>query len=339
MNMASPIEAPTTDAIERAARILIAGGLVALPTETVYGLGADAAQRDAVAGIYALKGRPADHPLIVHVVNAAQALKWARFDERALRLAQHFWPGPLTLILPRLPQAPAWACGGEASIGLRCPSHPVARALLERFTQLGGSGVAAPSANRFGKVSPTQAGHVLDDLGVHSPLILDGGPCEVGVESTIVDLTRETPRLLRPGRIRREAIERVLGAPLADRDAHAPRASGTLAAHYSPRAPVELIDAAALAARLADCAQAGLRVGLWSSDSLAAGPGISLVQWIAAPAQADAWEADLYDALRRFDAANVDRIIVVRPPASPDWEAVRDRLTRAAAATKPSGQI
>ena len=339
MNMASPIEAPTPDAIERAARILIAGGLVALPTETVYGLGADAAQRDAVAGIYALKGRPADHPLIVHVVNAAQALKWARFDERALRLAQHFWPGPLTLILPRLPQAPAWACGGEASIGLRCPSHPVARALLERFTQLGGSGVAAPSANRFGKVSPTQAGHVLDDLGVHSPLILDGGPCEVGVESTIVDLTRETARLLRPGRIRREAIERVLGAPLADRDAQAPRASGTLAAHYSPRAPVELIDAAALAARLADCAQAGLRVGLWSSDSLAAGPGISLVQWIAAPAQADAWEADLYDALRRFDAANVDRIIVVRPPASPDWEAVRDRLTRAAAATKPSGQI
>jgi L-threonylcarbamoyladenylate synthase len=210
----------------------------------------------------------------------------------------------------------------------------VARALLERFTQLGGSGVAAPSANRFGKVSPTQAGHVLDDLGVHSPLILDGGPCEVGVESTIVDLTRETARLLRPGRIRREAIEQVLGAPLADRDAQAPRASGTLAAHYSPRAPLELIDAAALAARLADCAKAGLRIGLWSSESPATGPGASLVQWIAAPAQAAVWEADLYDALRRFDAANVDRIIVVRPPASPDWEAVRDRLTRAAAASQ-----
>jgi L-threonylcarbamoyladenylate synthase len=156
----------------------------------------------------------------------------------------------------------------------------------------------------------------------------------VGVESTIVDLTRETARLLRPGRIRREAIEQVLGAPLADRDAQAPRASGTLAAHYSPRAPVELIDAAALVARLADCAQAELRIGLWSSESPAAGQGASLVQWIAAPAQADAWEADLYDALRRFDAANVDRIIVVRPPASPDWEAVRDRLTRDAAASQ-----
>jgi len=267
------------------------------------------------------------------VVDAAQALKWAIFDARALTLAQRFWPGPLTLILPRLPQAPAWACGGEASIGLRCPSHPVARALLERFTQLGGSGVAAPSANRFGKVSPTQARHVLDDLGEQSPLILDGGPCEVGVESTIVDLTRETARLLRPGRIRREAIEAVLGAPLADRDAQAPRASGTLAAHYSPRAPLELIDAAALAARLVDCEQAELRIGLWSSESPVTAPGVSLIQWIAAPAQADVWEADLYDALRRFDAANVDRIIVVRPPASPDWDAVRDRLMRAAAAS------
>jgi L-threonylcarbamoyladenylate synthase len=156
----------------------------------------------------------------------------------------------------------------------------------------------------------------------------------VGVESTIVDLTRETARLLRPGRIRRDAIEAVLGAPLADRDPQAPRASGTLAAHYSPRAPLELIDAAALAARLADCEQAGLRIGLWSSESPRTAPGASLIQWIAAPAQADAWEADLYDALRRFDAANVDRIIVVRPPASPDWEAVQDRLMRAAAASQ-----
>lgn len=321
---------------------------MALPTETVYGLGADAAQREAVAAIYALKGRPADHPLIVHVVDRDQAQCWGVLDARAQRLMDAFWPGPLTLIVPRAPDAPAWACGGESSIGLRCPSHPVAQALLQRFTQLGGSGVAAPSANRFGKVSPTTAQHVIDDLGDDAPLVLDGGPCEVGVESTIVDLTREHAALLRPGRIRQTEIEAVLGQGLAGRDAHSPRASGTLAAHYSPRAAVELVSEASLHARLQTCAQAGQSVGVWSARAPDKPEGVSTEQvplasanphetprqhWVQAPASPDDWEAALYAGLRELDTSGVTRILVMEPPDAPGWEAVRDRLSRAAAAS------
>ncbi len=335
------IETPTAQAIDRAARHLRAGGLVALPTETVYGLGADASQREAVAAIYALKGRPPDHPLIVHVVDAVQAQRWGVLDARAQRLMAAFWPGPLTLIVPRAPEAPPWACGGQDSIGLRCPSHPVAHALLDRFTQLGGSGVAAPSANRFGKVSPTTAQHVIDDLGDEAPLVLDGGACEVGVESTIVDLTRPRAALLRPGRVRRDEIEAALGEPLAEPDAHAPRASGTLAAHYSPRAAVELVDQAALAQRLSDCVMAGQTVGVWSAREPAPSahhdasePSASpRVVWVKAPATADDWEAALYAGLRTLDARGVARMLVVAPPDAPAWDAVRDRLARAAAAT------
>jgi L-threonylcarbamoyladenylate synthase len=283
-----------------------------------------------VAAIYALKGRPPDHPLIVHVVDAAQAQHWGVLDARAQRLIAAFWPGPLTLIVPRALEAPPWACGGQDSIGLRCPSHPVAQALLERFTQLGGSGVAAPSANRFGKVSPTTAQHVLDDLGDDAPMVLDGGPCDVGVESTIVDLTRERAALLRPGRVRRAEIEAALGAPLAEPDAHAPRASGTLAAHYSPRAAVELVAQAALRTRLKACAQAGQSVGVWSARS----PELPMQRWVQAPAQADDWEAALYAGLRELDRSGVTRILVVAPPDAPGWEAVRDRLSRAAAASQ-----
>ena len=314
---------------------------MALPTETVYGLGADASQREAVAAIYALKGRPADHPLIVHVVDAAQARRWGVLDARARRLMAAFWPGPLTLIVPRAAEAAPWACGGQDSIGLRCPSHPVAQALLHRFTQLGGSGVAAPSANRFGKVSPTTAQHVLDDLGDEAPLVLDGGACEVGVESTIVDLTRERAALLRPGRVRRDEIEAVLGQMLADPDEHAPRASGTLAAHYSPRAAVELVDQSALAQRLSDCVRAGQTVGVWSAHEPAQSAYYDAsepstwprVIWVEAPATADDWEAALYAGLRILDARGVMRMLVVAPPDAPAWDAVRDRLARAAAAT------
>ena len=323
MTARPPIEPATPEVIDRAARRLAAGGLVALPTETVYGLGADAAQRDAVAAIYALKGRPADHPLIVHVVDLGQARRWARFDERATRLAERFWPGPLTLVLPRADDAPAWACGGQASIGLRCPSHPVARALLERFAAYGGSGIAAPSANRFGKVSPTSAAHVADDLGDDAPLILDGGSCEVGVESTIVDLTRAQPVLLRPGRIDRSALEAALGEPLAERDAQSPRASGTLAAHYQPDTPVESVAPAALAARIARLVPG--RVAVWSRVRPE-----GAVHWEAAPTDAQGWEALLYDTLRRLDRLGLERILVETPPAGPGWEAVHDRLARAA---------
>ncbi len=305
-----------------------------MPTETVYGLAADAGQRDAVAAIYTLKGRPAGHPLIVHVPDLAQARKWARFDARAERLVERFWPGPLTLILPRLPQAPAWACGEESTIGLRCPSHPVALALLERFVELGGSGLAAPSANRFGKVSPTTAEHVVDDLGAQAPLILDGGPCEVGVESTIVDLSRARPALLRPGRIRQADLEAVLGEPLVGRDAESPRASGTLAAHYSPHAPLEVIPEPALEARLQACDAANLSVGVWSPEPPTLETrGTGVRHWIGTSSVGAEWEGDLYAAMREFDRLGVDRILVAAPPTGPEWDAVHDRLGRAAAAS------
>lgn len=310
--------------IDCAARRLVAGELVAFPTETVYGLGANAADGDAVARIYALKGRPADHPLIVHVPDLDQARRWARIDGRAERLARRFWPGPLTLVLPRSAGAPAHACGGQSSIGLRCPSHPVAQALLRRFVALGGSGVAAPSANRFGKVSPTRAEHVVADLGIQAPTILDGGPAQVGVESTIVDLTRDRPVLLRPGRIGRDAIAAELGEAVLDRDATAPRASGTLAAHYQPATPVELVDAADLDARVA--ALAGERLAVWSVTV----PAAPVAHWEPSARDAIAAEAALYDTLRRLDALAADRLLVQAPPAGPDWDAVRDRLSRAA---------
>lgn len=323
----------TVESIDRAAHALRAGELVVMPTETVYGLAADAAQREAVDAIYTLKGRPAGHPLIVHVPDLAQARRWARFDARAERLAEQFWPGPLTLILPRQPDAPAWACGEESTIGLRCPSHPVALALLERFVELGGSGVAAPSANRFGKVSPTAAEHVLDDLGAQAPLVLEGGPCEVGVESTIVDLSRERAALLRPGRIRQADIEAVLGEPLAARDAHSPRASGTLAAHYSPQAPLEVVPEAQLETRLQVCEAADLSVGVWSPEPPTLETrGTGMRHWLGTSSVGAEWEGDLYAALREFDRLRVDRILVAAPPTGPEWDAVHDRLARAAAA-------
>lgn len=316
---------PANDAsIDRAARTLLAGGLVALPTETVYGLGADASSREAVERIYATKGRPPGHPLIVHVPDVATGRRWGVFDARAERLAAAFWPGPLTLVMPRADGAPGWACGGQASIGLRCPSHPVAHALLARFVELGGAGVAAPSANRFGRVSPTRAQHVVDDLGADAPLVLDGGPAEVGVESTIVDLTRGRPVLLRPGRIARDALERVLGEPVADRDDEAPRASGTLAAHYQPRTPVEVLPPAALDARAAELGAS--RVAVWSTTRPAAGVG----HWVPASPHVEGREAALYDTLRRLDGLGLDAILVEAPPGSADWDALRDRLARAA---------
>lgn len=312
--------------IDRAARALLAGECVAFPTETVYGLGADAAQRDAVAALYAIKGRPADHPLIVHVPDVDQGRHWAQFDPRAERLASAFWPGPLTLVLPRAPEAPGWACAGQPSIGLRSPSHPVARALLERFVALGGSGVAAPSANRFGRVSPTRATHVRDDLGEATVMILDGGSADVGVESTIVDLTREQAVLLRPGRIGRAALEAVLGEPVRDRDAAAPRASGTLPGHYQPLTPLDLADTQAVHSGTGTAGGPGLRVAVWSR-SRPAGP---VFHWEPAPAEPSVFEAQLYETLRRLDRLGADRIVVEAPPDAPAWDAVRDRLGRAA---------
>ena len=313
------------EAIERGADELAAGRLLAFPTETVYGLGADAANPDAVAGIYRLKGRPPDHPLIVHVTGIETARQWAEFNEAALRLAQAFWPGPLTLILRRNPWACDAACGGQTTIGLRAPAHPVAIALLKAFERRSGSGVAAPSANRFGRVSPTRAQHVIDDLGTEAPLVIDGGDCAVGLESTIVDLSRDRPALLRPGGLAVPTIEAVLGCALAAPDALAPRVSGSLAAHYAPRTPLELLPASVLESRLRELSSAGLSVAVWSR----ARPDGPHALWRKADDHPDAMGQALYAGLRELDRAGVSRILVERPPSDEAWRAIADRLARA----------
>ncbi|MBL0141939.1 MAG: threonylcarbamoyl-AMP synthase [Betaproteobacteria bacterium] len=302
---------------------LAAGELAGIPTETVYGLGADAANPQAVAKIFALKGRPADHPLIVHLAPEARLEEWAvDIPEQARRLAAAFWPGPLTMILKKSPRVPAIVTGGQDTVGIRCPSHPVAQALLREFARVGSGVVAAPSANRFGHVSPTTAQHVRDEFGPDL-LVVDGGACEVGLESTIVDLSRGHPVLLRPGAITREQLARVLGVAPGNRDADAPRASGTLAAHYAPATPVTLVDPVALEAQVAGpghCAVLAMRPALPRAKA-----------WIAAPSDAARYGHDLYANLRSLDAAGADRILVEAPPRQPAWEAVNDRLARAAA--------
>ena len=319
-------------AIGEAAQRLARGEVVAFPTETVYGLGADAACEPAVRAVYRIKGRPADHPLIVHVADSAQAQWWGELGEEGLRLIDAFWPGPLTLIVRRREGAPGFACGGEPTVGLRCPSHPVALALLRAFARLGGHGIAAPSANRFGRVSPTRAEHVAADLAGHGQgalaLVLDGGPCEVGLESTIVDLSRGEPVLMRPGGLSAQRIEALLGRALRPRDANAPRASGTLAAHYAPHTPVELVDARLLGQRVEALARDGRRIAAWCRER----PGArGLAHWEPADRDAAGFARDLYDGLRRLDAMGLDRILVEAVPAAAEWDAVRDRLARAAA--------
>jgi len=315
-----------------AAKALRAGEVVAFPTETVYGLGADASNADAVAAIYRIKGRPSDHPLIVHVSSIVRAQAWAQLNDQAQRLAQAFWPGPLTLILPRLRSAPAYACGGQDSIGLRCPSHPVAQSLLEAFEALGGHGVAAPSANRFGRVSPTCADHVRADLGQDVQWVLEGEPAQIGIESTIIDLSRTQPALLRPGRLQRGAIEAVLGSSLAEPDAEAPRVSGSLPSHYAPVTPVELIAPESLLFRLGVIADTGESYVVWARRErpmlLAAR---SNLLWHRAPDLSDDYEQVLYARLREFDRLGSQRIVIERPPSEPAWLAVIDRLQRAAA--------
>lgn len=327
-------------AIAAAARRLAAGDLVAFPTETVYGLGADATNEDAVRRIFAAKGRPADHPLIVHLGSAAQLMQWARvLPDGARALADAFWPGPLTLILPRAARVSDLVTGGQDSVGLRVPSHPVAQSLLRAF----GGGVAAPSANRFGRISPTTAAHVAADLGDEVGTILDGGDCPLGIESTIVAFTGDEPVLLRPGAISLEAIARVLGyAPRVAHDAGphaanvgargkdsiaAPRASGTLASHYAPRTPSQLVPPLALVAELELFVARDERVAVLAR-TVRKKPGLADV-WIAAPLDAVAYAHDLYANLRALDAANADVIIIEAPPEGDAWHAVRDRLARA----------
>lgn len=328
---ALPLDATAAQRIAQAADVLRAGGLVAFPTETVYGLGADAGQPEAVRRIFDAKGRPADHPVIVHVGDARQLDDWARDVPSAARaLAQAFWPGPLTLVLARGARAHDIVTGGQDSVGLRCPSHPWAQALLAAF----GGAIAAPSANSFGRISPTTAAHVRGDLGEKPggrvDLILDGGPCPVGIESTIVDLSRGAPRLLRPGSITRAQLEAVLGIAVPDAGVDAPRASGRLESHYAPRTPLECVEAAQLPARLN--ALRGQRLAVLAPAAALLDPGPQVVLRLVAPDSAEAYAQQLYALLHRLDAAGAERILVAWPPAGLAWEAVHDRLRRARSA-------
>jgi L-threonylcarbamoyladenylate synthase len=313
------------NAITRAARLLRDGGIVAFPTETVYGLGVDARNADAVRRMYAIKGRPEHHPVIVHVEGLEAAQAWSsRMPDGAIALARAFWPGPLTLIVPRAPGVLDAVTGGQSSIGLRAPAHPVARALLAEF----GDGIAAPSANRFGHVSPTTARHVADDLGDAVDLILDGGPCDVGIESTIVAFTADTPMLLRPGGVPVEAIAAVLGRAPVSRDAAAPRASGTLPSHYAPRTPASLVAPDALIAELEQLEARDERVAVLAIA--ARRPDTFDGVWIGAPSDPVMYARLLYANLRTLDAADADAILIEQVPQASAWRAVGDRLARAA---------
>jgi L-threonylcarbamoyladenylate synthase len=328
-------------AIAEAAQRIRAGALVGFPTETVYGLGADASNDAAVALIFAAKGRPSDHPLIVHVASAVQVADYAgEVPAFAARLMQAFWPGPLTLILPRRAGVAAAAAGGQNSIGLRCPAHPVALALLQAC----GTGLAGPSANRFGRVSPTTAQHVQEELG-EGLLVLDGGPCQVGIESTIVDCTRGQPVLLRPGVLTRAQLEAACGQPVLDKDTpvntQAPRASGTLESHYAPNARVRLMDAMALQAALnaldannatGDAPASPGQVAIYARSPLHLS---ALTLHRQMPVDAAAAAQQLFAVLRELDALGVSEIWVQTPPEAPEWDGVRDRLKRAAADGSP----
>ncbi|ATE60566.1 MULTISPECIES: L-threonylcarbamoyladenylate synthase [Thauera] len=338
------IEPATLVAIQRATGLLRAGELVGMPTETVYGLAADALNPEAVRRIFAAKGRPADHPVIVHLPGADHLPRWAASIPRdALALANAFWPGPLTLILKRAPGVPDEVTGGQDTVGVRVPAHSVALALLQVF----GSGIAAPSANRFGRISPTTAAHVQEELGGQVAMILDGGACPLGIESTIVDFSRDVPEILRPGAVTADDIARIIGrrprvrgeaaqgvpshevtASTADASG-TPRVSGALAAHYAPRTPLRLIDPALLAAEAAGLAAAGSRVAVLAIA--VDDPGDARLTWLGASAQPSEYAHDLYASLRALDALGADFILVETPPPAPAWTAVADRLGRAAA--------
>ena len=302
-----------------AAANLLAGGLVAFPTETVYGLGADASNAQAVARIYAAKGRPADHPLIVHVASMDGLGDWAAdVPAYAISLARDFWPGPMTLVVKRSDLAADFVTGGQDTVGVRVPNHPVALGLLEAFARVGGKGVAAPSANRFGNVSPTTAEAVSDELRDYladGDLILDGGPCDVGVESTIIDCTGDAPKILRPGAVTEEMIEHSTGLDVLDADGITIRVSGSLKSHYSPIAKV-VLDQSPIAGQ-----------GFIAMADVVAGEGVVR---LAAPSTHEEFARVLYSALRAADEQGLATVVVAQPAGNGIAIAIRDRLKRAA---------
>ena len=315
--------------IDKAVAILRAGGLVAFPTETVYGLGADAANPEAVRKLYAAKGRPDYHPVIVHLAGIAQLPEWVReVTPAAQKLAQKFWPGPLTLILKRKPGVGDAVTGGQETIGVRIPAHPLAHALLEKF----GGGIAAPSANRFGHVSATTAQHVKQEFGDSVDFVLDGGQSEVGIESTIVDVTGARPVLLRPGHISAHAIEQAVGEPLAAPHVQSPRAPGMLATHYAPYTPMLIITSDLIHEQAENTAKQGKRVAVLALSPLRRRQ--TGLEWVTAPRAAVAYAHQLYANLRVLDALGCAVILVEQPPRAADWAAVNDRLDRAAAGSR-----
>jgi L-threonylcarbamoyladenylate synthase len=305
--------------VRRAAEVLRRGGLVAFPTETVYGLGADASSASAIQRLYRVKGRPADHPVIVHFASAGEAFRWAReVPDAAKALAKRFWPGPLTLILKRSALARDFVTGGQDNVGLRIPSHPVAQELLSLF----GNGVAAPSANRFGHVSPTSAAHVREDLGADVDLVLEGGPIEVGIESTIVDFSGGSPVLLRPGHLSKAQLEESLGEKIGDPASGKTRHSGGLERHYAPRTPARLVPTHELDREIA---RRGDKVAVLAFSR----PDERVDYWLRVPREPQAYAQRLYAALRELDGAGCEAILVESPPDAPEWAAVLDRLRRA----------
>ncbi|MDO5530600.1 L-threonylcarbamoyladenylate synthase [Sutterella sp.] len=325
-------------AIERAVAVLEAGGLVAMPTETVYGLAANADDEEAVTNTYRAKGRPMNHPLIVHVAGADDIAWWAELTPEAELLARRFWPGPLTLVLRKKDRCGLWVTGGQDTVALRCPSHPWAHELLAAFGGSKHRGLTAPSANSFGRISPSTAQHVRDDLGEKPEgkldLILDGGPCEFGIESTMVNLSSGRPEILRHGIVTRAMLEEVLGCPVPDAGADAPRASGRLKSHYAPKTKAELVKDADIPARALSLSGEGLSVAVFAPEAVREAleaAGVNPHCFIKAPADALSYGAFLYEALHELDASGAGRILIAEPPSDPEWAAVDDRLGRATA--------
>ena len=315
------IRAQPLNQIDQAVKILRDGGLIGLPTETVYGLAADASNPEAVRAIFRLKGRPQNHPVIVHLASFSQLAQWAvTTDPRVKLLADAFWPGPLTLVLPKLPHVDEQITGGQPTIAVRIPGHPVAQKILSQF----GGGLAAPSANRFGRISPTLAAHVRDEFGAELPLVVDGGDCEVGLESTILSLVVGI-ELLRPGVISVEAIEQVLGEPVQLSNRLGQRASGMLERHYSPITPALLVELVNIASLLRSPEYQHNRVGLLRISSSEA----SCEQVLTLPNEPLGYGRQLYHRLRQLDQGQLDYIIIEQPPTDARWAAVNDRLLRA----------
>jgi L-threonylcarbamoyladenylate synthase len=322
---ATPLE------LDAAVRALRAGELVAFPTETVYGLGANAQHASAVQKIFTVKGRPADHPLIVHLDSAHFLHRWAReVPPAAARLAERFWPGPLTLVLPRAPEVLDLVTGGQDSVAVRVPAHPMAQQLLTAF----GGGIAAPSANRYGHVSPTRAEHVREEFGTTVRVVLDGGECQVGLESTIVACLEGVPRLLRPGQITLAQLQGAVGEVAVGPGDAAPRVPGSASAHYAPRTPLRLVADAQIERLAAELTREGTRVGVLAQRSPLG--TFRHVTWVNAGVRPEGYAHDLYANLRTLDKAGAACLLVQAVPVDARWDAVRDRLARAAAATPPA---